>query len=97
MAKAKSKYQFERVGTKPRKGDKVVSVDPEEANDAWGTPHTVVKVVDDSVFTRALKSDMYKEGAEDGKHVIYDRKGFSNKNWHGDYAFNRVLKRKKEK
>lgn len=95
MAKAKSKYQFERVGTKPRKGDKVVSVYPEEANDAWGTPHTVVKVDEAWVYTRPLKSDIGKDGAE-GKYVEYDLSGFSKNNWAGP-AFNRVLKRKKEK
>lgn len=95
MAKAKSKYQFERVGTKPRKGDKVVSVDPEEANDTWGTPHTVVKVNEAWVYTRPLKSDIGEGGAE-GKYVSYDLSGFSKNNWAG-CVFNRVLKRKKEK
>lgn len=91
MAKAKSKYQFERVGTKPRKGDKVVSVAPEEANDAWGTPHTVVKVDGTWAYTRPLKSDIGKDGVN-GDYVLYDAEGFHKNNWQG-YAFNRVLKR----
>jgi len=92
MAKAKSKYQFERVGTKPRKGDKVVSVAPEEANGAWGTPHTVVKVNEAWVFTRPLRSDIGKNGGA-GDYVLYRAEGFSKNNF-DDYASNRVLKRK---
>lgn len=91
MAKAKSKYQFERIGTKPRKGDKVVSVAPEEANGAWGTPHTVVEVDEIRVYARPLKSDIGKDGG--GRdYVFYLAEGFSKNNWTG-YAFNRVLKR----
>lgn len=94
MAKTtKTKYKFERVGTIPRKGDRVVSIDPREENTVWGTPHTVIRVSkeEDTVYTRALKSDATKDGGG-GKTVEYDLSGFKNGNWAGP-AFNRVLKR----
>ena len=87
----KSKVKYERRGTVPRKGDKVVSLCQYETF-SLGRPHTVTSVDEDYVYTRVRRGDEGDACAIGGR-VRYDRNLFRLKLHKFDGPGCRILKR----